>query len=184
MRAALPHAQDRSELEGNHIHDVAPGKTVSLNDLAFSATVHCLTGCAIGEVLGLVFGTALGWGNTASVALAVVLAFFLGYLLTLLPLLADGVRFRMAMVLAFASDTLSIAVMEIVDNAVVLAVPGAMTAGPADILFWASLVLSLIVAFAAAFPVNRWLIRRGRGYALFHVSQDEAAWLDKHAQSA
>jgi hypothetical protein len=163
------------------MHDVAPGKTVSLNDLAFSATVHCLTGCAIGEVLGLVFGTALGWGNTASVALAVVLAFFIGYLLTLLPLLAEGIRFGTALSLAFASDTLSIVVMEIVDNAVVLAVPGAMTAGPSDILFWASLALSLVVAFVVAFPVNRWLIRRGRGHALVHVSQDEAAWLGSEA---
>jgi uncharacterized protein DUF4396 len=139
------------------------------NHLAFSATVHCLTGCAIGEVLGLVFGNALGWGNTASIALAVVLAFFFGYLLTLLPLLAGGVRLRTALGLAFASDTLSIAVMEIVDNAVVLIVPGAMDAGPSGVLFWASLVLSLVVAFVAAYPVNRWLISRGRGHALVHA---------------
>ena len=143
--------------------------SASLNHLAVSATVHCLTGCAIGEALGLVIGDALGWGNTASIALAVALAFFFGYLLTLLPLLADGVRFRTALALAFASDTLSIAVMEIVDNAVVLAVPGAMAAGPSDILFWASLTLSLVVAFAAAFPVNRWLISRGRGHAVVHA---------------
>ena len=156
-------------MEDHYMHDVASGKAASLNSLALSATVHCLTGCAIGEMLGLVFGTALGWGNTASVALAIVLAFFIGYLLTLLPLLADGVRFLTALVLAFASDTLSIAVMEIVDNAVVLAVPGAMTAGPSDILFWASLTLSLVVAFAAAFPVNRWLISRGRGHAVVHA---------------
>ena len=143
--------------------------SASLNHLAVSATVHCLTGCAIGEVLGLVFGTALGWGSTASIALAVVLAFFFGYLLTLLPLLAHGVRLKTALGLALASDTLSIAVMEIVDNAVVLAVPGAMTAGVADILFWASLALSLVVAFASAFPVNRWLISRGRGHAVVHA---------------
>jgi hypothetical protein len=170
-------------MEGHHMHDVAPGKAASLNSLAFSATVHCLTGCAIGEMLGLVFGTALGWGNTASVALAVVLAFFIGYLLTLLPLLADGIRFWTALGLAFASDTLSIAVMEIMDNAVVLAVPGAMSAGPSDLLFWASLALSLAVAFAAAFPVNRWLISRGRGHALVHTNHHEAAWLDEHAHS-
>ena len=170
-------------MEGHQTHDGAPGKAASLNSLALSATVHCLTGCAIGEMLGLVFGTALGWGNTASVALAVVLAFFLGYLLTLLPLLADGVRFLTALVLAFASDTLSIAVMEIVDNAVVLAVPGAMTAGAADILFWTSLALSLVVAFAAAFPVNRWLISRGRGHVLVHSNHHETAWLEEHAHS-
>jgi len=143
--------------------------SASLNHLAVSATVHCLTGCAIGEVLGLVFGTALGWGNTASIALAVALAFSFVYLLTLLPLLAGGVRLRTAVALALASDTLSIAVMEVVDNAVVLAVPGAMTAGPTDILFWASLALSLVVAFASAFPVNRWLISRGRGHAVVHA---------------
>ena len=170
-------------MEDHYMHDVASGKAASLNSLAFSATVHCLTGCAIGEMLGLVFGTALGWGNTASVALAVVLAFFIGYLLTLLPLLADGIRFGTALGLAFASDTLSIAVMEIVDNAVVLAVPGAMTAGPSDILFWTSLALSLVVAFVVAFPVNRWLIRRGRGHVLVHSNHHETAWLEEHAHS-
>ncbi|HKW86370.1 MAG TPA: DUF4396 domain-containing protein [Nitrospiraceae bacterium] len=141
----------------------------SLNRLAFSATTHCLTGCAIGEVLGLVIGIWLGWGNSASILVAVVLAFLFGYSLTLWPLLAGGVIFREALGLALASDTLSITVMEIVDNVVVLAVPGAMDAGLSDMLFWASLALSLAVAFVAAFPVNRWLISKGRGHAVVHA---------------
>lgn len=140
-----------------------------LNRLAFSATVHCLTGCAIGEVLGLVIGTAFNWGNTASIVLATVLAFFFGYALTLRPLLAGGVGFRTAMGLAFASDTFSITVMEIVDNAVMLAIPGAMSVGLLDVLFWTSLALSLVLAFVAAYPVNRWLISRGRGHAVLHA---------------
>ncbi|MBI4400235.1 MAG: DUF4396 domain-containing protein [Nitrospirae bacterium] len=146
-----------------------PGTTDSLNRLAFSATVHCLTGCAIGEVLGLVIGVACGLGNVASVLLAVALAFLFGYSLTLRPLLAGGVAFRTALGLAFASDTLSIAVMEIVDNAVVLAIPGALEAGLSDMLFWTSLALSLVAAFIVAFPMNRWLISRGRGHALVHA---------------
>ena len=141
----------------------------SLNRLAISATVHCLTGCAIGEVLGLVLGTVLGWGNTLSIIVATVLAFFFGYALTLRPLLAGGVGLRAALGLAFASDTLSITVMEIVDNAVVLGIPGALEAGLSDLLYWASLALSLFLAFVAAFPVNRWLISRGRGHALVHA---------------
>ena len=141
----------------------------SVNRLAFSATVHCLTGCAIGEVLGLVLGTVLGWGNTLSIIVAVVLAFFFGYSLTLRPLLTGGVGLRTALGLAFASDTLSITVMEIVDNAVALGIPGAMEAGLSDLLYWASLALSLILAFVAAYPVNRWLISRGRGHALVHA---------------
>jgi Domain of unknown function (DUF4396) len=140
-----------------------------LNRTAFSATAHCLTGCAIGEVLGLVLATRWGWGNAASIALAVVLAFFFGYSLTLVPLLRGGVALGAAVGIALAADTLSITVMEIVDNGVVLLVPGAMAAGLGDPLFWSSLALSLALAFVAAFPVNRWLISRGRGHAVVHA---------------
>ena len=141
----------------------------SLNRLAFSATVHCLTGCAIGEVLGLVIATALGWGNAASIAIAVVLAFVFGYSFTLVPLLRSGIVLGTAIGLALAADTLSIVVMEIVDNAIVLVWPGAMAAGLADLLFWGSLAIALAVAFAAAYPVNRALIARGRGHAVVHA---------------
>jgi hypothetical protein len=144
------------------------GKDTSLNRLAFSATAHCLTGCAIGEVLGMVIGTALGWGNVATIALAVVLAFFFGYSLTMVPLLRSGLALAAVLPLAFASDTLSITVMEIVDNLVMLAVPGAMEAGPTSLLFWGSLAFALLIAGAAAFPVNRYLIARGRGHAVVH----------------
>jgi len=140
----------------------------SLNRLAFLATAHCLTGCAIGEVLGMVIATALGWGNAASIALAVVLAFVFGYSLTLVPVLRAGIPFRRAAGLALASDTLSITTMEIVDNAFILLVPGAMAAGLDDGLFWASLAASLAIAFVATFPVNRWLIARGKGHAVVH----------------
>jgi hypothetical protein len=147
-----------------------PGMTApSLNTLAFSATVHCLTGCAIGEVLGMVIGTALHWGNLATIALSVVLAFLFGYAFTLVPLLRAGLALGPALGLAFASDTLSITVMEIVDNAIMLLIPGAMDAGLSDPFFWGSLALALLVAGAAAFPVNRWLIMRGRGHALVHA---------------
>jgi Domain of unknown function (DUF4396) len=141
---------------------------VSLNRVAFSATVHCLTGCAIGEVLGMVIGTALGWGNAATIVLAVVLAFFFGYALTMLPLLRAGMAFATAVRLALASDTASIAIMEIVDNAIMLVIPGAMDAGLDSLLFWGSLAFSLVVAGVAAFPVNRFLIARGRGHAVVH----------------
>src|SRR3712207_4858760 len=140
----------------------------ALTRLAVTATAHCLTGCAIGEVLGLVIGTALGWGNVATIALAVVLAFFFGYSLTMLPLLRSGLALGAAIPLALAADTLSITVMEIVDNAVMLVVPGAMEAGLASPLFWGSLAFALAVAFVAAFPVNRYLIARGRGHAVVH----------------
>jgi hypothetical protein len=143
-------------------------KNSSLNRTAFSATAHCLTGCAIGEVLGMVIGTAFGWGNLATIVIAIVLAFFFGYSLTMLPLLRSGIALASALPLAFASDTLSIAVMEIVDNVVMLVVPGAMEAGLGDLLFWGSLVFALAVAFVAAFPVNRYLIARGRGHAVVH----------------
>jgi hypothetical protein len=144
------------------------GKDTSLNRLAFSATAHCLTGCAIGEVLGMVIGTSLGWGNVSTIALAVVLAFFFGYSLTMVPLLRSGLALATVLPLALASDTLSITVMEVVDNLVMLAVPGAMEAGPTSLLFWGSLVFALLIAGAAAFPVNRYLISKGRGHAVVH----------------
>ena len=143
-------------------------KDASLNRLAFSATAHCLTGCAIGEVLGIIIGTALGWGNFATIALAIVLAFFFGYSLTMLPLLRSGMALAAVLPLAFASDTLSITVMEIVDNLVLLVIPGAMEAGLTSLLFWGSLAFALAVAFVAAFPVNRYLISRGKGHAMVH----------------
>ena len=134
-----------------------------------SATLHCLTGCAIGEVLGMVLATWWGWGNAASIALAIALAFFFGYSLTLGPVLRAGVPFRRALPLALASDTASITVMEITDNAFILIVPGAIEAGLAEGLFWWSLGVSLIIAFAFALPLNRWLIARGRGHAVVHA---------------
>ncbi len=139
-----------------------------LNRIALSATIHCLTGCSIGEVLGMIIGTALGWGNWSTVVLSVILAFAFGYLLTLIPLLRAKLEFRTAIILALASDTLSITIMEIIDNAVMLAIPGAMSAGLDQLLFWGSLMLSLVLAGVAAFPANRWLISRGKGHALIH----------------
>jgi hypothetical protein len=141
----------------------------SLNWAAFGATWHCLTGCAIGEVLGLVIATALDWGNFASIALAVALAFCFGYALTLRPLVRGGIPLRKAARIALAADTVSIAVMEVVDNGFVLIVPGAMEAGLGDYLFWWSLAVGLFIAFWAAFPVNRALIARGRGHAAVHA---------------
>ncbi|HSK84259.1 MAG TPA: DUF4396 domain-containing protein [Rubrobacter sp.] len=140
----------------------------SLNRTAFSATLHCLTGCAIGEVLGIVIGTALGWSNVATIGLAIVLAFFFGYGLTMLPLLRSGMAFGAVLPLAFASDTLSITVMEIVDNLIIVVIPGAMDAGLGSLLFWGSLAFALAVAFVAAYPVNRYLISRGKGHAVVH----------------
>ena len=141
----------------------------SLNRTAWSATLHCLTGCAIGEVIGMVIGTWLGWANAATVAVSTVLAFFFGYTLTIRPLLTTGMGFRLAAGLAFASDTASITVMEIVDNLVMVVIPGAMDTTLGSFLFWASLVLSLALAAVAAFPVNRWLISRGRGHSVLHA---------------
>jgi hypothetical protein len=150
-------------------HDGGHGSAgASLDRLALQATVHCLTGCGIGEVLGLAIASQLGWDDVPSIALAVVLAFVFGYALTLRPLLGAGTALRTAMGLAFAADTLSITVMEIVDNLIVLAIPGAMEAAVTDLLFWASLAVALLVAGVAAYPVNRWLIARGRGHAVIH----------------
>jgi hypothetical protein len=140
----------------------------SLNRSAVRATLHCLTGCAIGEVLGMVIATALGWGNAASITISVVLAFFFGYLLTFGPILRAGVPFRRAAGLTLASDTISIATMELVDNAFILIVPGALAAGLSESLFWSTLLLSLAIAFVVTVPVNRWLISRGRGHAVVH----------------
>ena len=139
-----------------------------MNRLALSATVHCLTGCAIGEVLGMVLSTWWGWGGGASIALAIVLAFFFGYLLTSLPLLRSGMPLRRVAPLAFASDTASIGTMEVVDNLFIILVPGALAAGLAEGLFWWSLAVALVIAGAVAFPLNRWLISRGRGHAVIH----------------
>jgi len=139
-----------------------------LNRTAFSATLHCLTGCAIGEVLGIVIGTALGWGTFATIMLAIVLAFFFGYALTMVPLLRSGMALGAVLPLAFASDTLSITVMEIVDNLIIVGIPGAMDAGLGSLLFWGSLAFALAVAFVAAFPVNRYLISRGKGHTVVH----------------
>jgi hypothetical protein len=144
-------------------------EAASLNRSAFSATTHCLTGCAIGEVLGMAIGTALGWGNLASIALAVALAFVFGYSLTMGPVLRAGVPLRRALPLAFASDTASVSVMELVDNAFIVMVPGAMEAGLGDGLFWWSIAVGFAIAFVFAFPLNRWLIARGRGHAVVHA---------------
>ena len=156
----MEHQHDR------HQHN--PNQPVSLWQSAVRATLHCLTGCAIGEVLGMVLATAFGWGNATSIAVSVVLAFFFGYALTIRPVLRAGLGLRRAAGVAFASDTVSITTMEIIDNAFILVVPGAMAAGLSDALFWWSLALSLVIAFALTVPVNRWLIARGRGHAVMH----------------
>lgn len=156
-----------SDQTPSHDHGTGQPET-SVTRLAVQATLHCLTGCAIGEVLGMIIATAFGWSNLPSIAISVVLAFGFGYALTLGPVLRAGVPFRRALSLTFASDTVSIATMEIVDNAFILAVPGAMAAGLSDGLFWWSLATSLAVAFVVTVPVNRWLIIRGRGHAVIH----------------
>jgi hypothetical protein len=138
-------------------------------DVAAQATLHCLTGCAIGEVLGMVIGTSLGLHNAATVVLSIALAFVFGYALTMRGLLRAGVPFRQALRVALAADTVSIAVMEIIDNAVVVAVPGAMDAGITSALFWLALAVSLAVAFVVTLPVNRWMIGRGKGHAVVHA---------------
>jgi hypothetical protein len=144
-------------------HDTA------INRLALSATVHCLTGCAIGEVLGMILATWWGWGDVASIVLSVILAFVFGYGLTSLPLLRSGMTPRQVAPLAFASDTASITTMEIVDNLFIVVVPGALAAGLGDALFWWSLGVGLLIAGVVAWPVNRWLIARGKGHAAVHA---------------
>jgi hypothetical protein len=143
-------------------------QTASLNRLAFSATVHCLTGCAIGEVLGMVIGTALDWSNGATIAISIALAFLFGYTFTSVPLLRAGMALSAVIPLALASDTISITIMEIVDNTVVALIPGALDATLSDIGFWAALAVALLLAGMAAYPANRWLLARGKGHAVVH----------------
>ena len=152
----------------NHEHHELPTSGRALTGVAVSATLHCLTGCAIGEILGMAIGTALGFSQWGTVALAVALAFLFGYTLTSLPLLRAGLTLSVVIPIALASDTFSIAVMEIVDNLVMVVVPGAMESGLGSLLFWGSLSFALSVAFVVAVPVNRWLIARGKGHAAVH----------------
>jgi hypothetical protein len=153
----------------DHHHD-APASGRALTQVALSATLHCLTGCAIGEVLGMVISTAAGFSNLATIVVSTVLAFVFGYGLTSMPLLRAGLALSVVVPIALASDTLSITTMEIVDNAIVLVVPGAIDAGLGQLLFWGSLAFSLAVAGAFALPVNRWLIARGKGHAVVHAT--------------
>ena len=159
---------DHTQLHTEHEHEHS-GAGDSTWRTAVSATLHCLTGCAIGEVLGMVLATWWGWSTWPSVLLAVVLAFFFGYLLTMTSVLRAGLAFGAAVQVALAADTVSIAVMEVVDNAVMVGVPGALNAGLGNWIFWTSLVFSLAVAFVITVPVNRWLIGRGLGHAKVHA---------------
>jgi Domain of unknown function (DUF4396) len=152
----------------HHDHPEMPTSGRALSAVALSATLHCLTGCAIGEVLGMIIGTALGFSDVGTIALAVALAFLFGYSLTSLPLLRAGLALGAVIPIAFASDTISIAIMEIVDNAIMVAIPGAMEAGVGDLLFWGALSVALVIAGAFAFPANRWLIARGKGHTAVH----------------
>jgi hypothetical protein len=160
--------QPQQHAEHGHGHHELPTSGRELNSVAVSATLHCLTGCAIGEIAGMAIGTALGFSNWGTVALSVALAFVFGYGLTSLPLLRAGLALAVVIPIALASDTFSIAVMELIDNAVMLIVPGAMEAGLGTLLFWGALSFALAMAFVAAVPVNRWLIARGRGHAAVH----------------
>jgi hypothetical protein len=156
-----------------YLDEGSPNMTTStsaggLTRSAISATLHCLTGCAIGEILGMVLTTALGWGNAANIVVSIVLAFAFGYGLTIRPVLASGLGFRRAFGVALAADTVSIAVMEIVDNGTIVVIPKAIDAGLTDLLFWGSLIASLVIAFVITVPVNRWMIARGKGHAVVH----------------
>jgi hypothetical protein len=153
--------------EHTHHHEL-PTSGSALNAVAFSATLHCLTGCALGEIAGMIIGTALDFSNLGTIVISVALAFVFGYSLTSMPLLRAGMAFATVLPIALATDTVSIGVMEVVDNAIMLLVPGALDAELADLLFWGALAVSLVVAGAVALPVNRWLIRRGKGHAVLH----------------
>jgi hypothetical protein len=169
--STTPHAEQQGPAghaaRQHEHHDDRPGGR-ALTRLAVSATLHCLTGCAIGEILGLVLATWWGWSNAPSIALAIVLAFVFGYALTITPVLRSGLPLKTAISVALAADTVSILTMEVIDNAVILVVPGAMEAGLTTWLFWASLAFSLAVAFAVTVPVNRALIAGGKGHAVVH----------------
>jgi hypothetical protein len=156
-----------TQAQHEHHHEM-PTSGAALTQVAISATLHCLTGCAIGEVAGMAIGTALGFSDWGTVGLAVALAFVFGYSLTSLPLLRAGFALAAVVPIALASDTVSIAVMEIVDNAIVVVIPGALEAELGDLLFWGSLAFSLVIAGIVAVPVNRWLIARGKGHAVVH----------------
>ncbi|KXK00650.1 DUF4396 domain-containing protein [Nitrospirales bacterium NOB] len=167
--AILANEATHHEVPHQHCHRASGDGGASLNRTALIATLHCLTGCTIGEVLGMVLGTALGWGNWPTVGLAVFLAFVFGYAMTLWPLRRSGMAWGTALSLALASDTLSMATMELADNAIMMVIPGAMEAGLGDPLFWGSLGVALLLAGVVALPVNRWLIARGKGHALVHA---------------
>jgi phage-related tail fiber protein len=175
MQASHAHGRTHGDEPADRSHAgqaagrVAQSPVPTRARVAFSATLHCLTGCAIGEVLGMVAGTALGLDDMTTIVLAVALAFLFGYLLTMLPLLRSGMARAAAVRLALAADTASITLMEIIDNAIMWAIPGAMDAGLDAPLFWGSLAVALLVAGLAAWPVNRWLIARGRGHAVVHA---------------
>lgn len=167
MNHAAHHAMHHHGHHPSSGAEPPPGQ--SLNRTAWLATLHCLSGCAVGEVLGMLIGTAFGFSNGATIGLAVLLAFAFGYAFTMVPLLRAGMTLSHAAHLALLADSASIAVMEIVDNAVMLAVPGAMDAPVSSGLFWAALAFALAVAAVAAFPINRWLIARGKGHAAVHA---------------
>ena len=160
----------------HHDHEQSQhtGHPENVNAMALSATLHCLTGCAIGEIAGLIIGTALGLGNLGTIALAVGLAFVFGYTFSTLPLLRAGVAVGTALSVVLAADTLSILTMEIVDNAVMALIPGAMNAGLVNVVFWVGMMIALSAAFIAAYPVNRYLLRRGKGHALTHEYHHDA----------
>ncbi|MBM0258875.1 DUF4396 domain-containing protein [Micromonospora sp. 4G55] len=165
------HQHRHGDGHGGGRHDVGPHSPQGrreLNRLAVSATAHCLTGCAIGEILGLVIGTALGWSTVPTIVLAVALAFVFGYSFTIVPVLRSGLTLSAAAGVALVADTVSITVMEIIDNAIMLVIPGAMGAGLTSALFWGALAVALAVAFVVTVPVNRALIRRGKGHAVVH----------------
>ncbi len=161
-------AADVQHEHHDHHHAPMPTSGRALDAVALSATLHCLTGCAIGEITGMVIGTALGFSDLATIVLAVALAFLFGYTLTSLPLLRAGLALSAVVPIALATDTFSIATMEVIDNAIMLAVPGAMEAGLDNVLFWGALSVALVLAGVVAFPVNRWLITRGQGHAVLH----------------
>jgi hypothetical protein len=155
--------------EHSHHHQADPASTRASWQMAAVATLHCLTGCAIGEVLGMVIGTSLGLHNVGTVVLSIALAFVFGYALTMRGVIRTGMPWRSALTVALAADTISIAVMEVIDNTAMLAIPGAMDVGITSLLFWGSLAGSLVLAFVITTPVNRWLISRGKGHAVVHA---------------